>query len=227
VKQPDLFANLGGPGQRALTAHQFALDTLRQAILSGELPPNTRLVQANIAQNLGISTTPVREALRDLVKESLVVSDPHRGAVVRGLDIEEVREVYQMREALEPLLVPRVVGKLSETILDRCDDLVREMDRVRDPVRFVELNAQFHGLFHRQIAGTRLGDVLSGLIDAAELYVHRSLQQQPDRMREANEEHRLILAAFRDEDVAAAKKLTRRHLRSTLSLIESAEEQPV
>lgn len=221
-----MFANLGGAGPRALTAHQFALETLRRAILSGELPPNTRLVQANIARNLGVSTTPVREALRDLVKESLVVSDPHRGAVVRGLDIEEVREVYEMREALEPLLVPRVAGKLSKAVLDQGEVLIAEMDRVRDPVMFVELNSQFHSLFHQQISGTRLGDVLSGLIDAAELYVHRSLQRQPDRMHEANQEHRLILAAFRDEDVAAAKRLTRQHLRSTLSLIESAEVQP-
>lgn len=222
-----MFANSVSAGPRALTTHQFALDTLRRAILSGELPPNTRLVQANLARELGISTTPVREALRDLVNESLVVSDPHRGAVVRGLDPEEVREIYQMREALEPLVVPRVMGKLSEAILDEGAALVREMDRVRDPARFVELNAKFHGLFHRQIAGTRLGEVLAGLSDAAELYVHRSLRQQPDRMHEANQEHQLILQAFRDLDVTAAKRLTRQHLRSTLRLIESAQDQSV
>lgn len=213
---------------RTLTAHQYALLVLRRAIMSGGLPGNTRLVQATIANELGISTTPVREALRDLAKEGLIVFDPHRGALVRSLDLEEVREIYEMRGALEPLLVPRAMGRISDAAFAEAEALVREMDKTRDTGRFVELNAQFHGIFHKVIAGTRLGDVLTGLSDAAELYVHRSLQQQPDRMREANQEHRLILQAFRDQDAQAAKRFTRKHLKSTLQLIQSAGlERPV
>jgi DNA-binding GntR family transcriptional regulator len=212
----------GGP-ERSKTAHQFALDYLRRAILDGSLAGGTRLLQAQVARELGLSTTPVREALRDLAAEGLILFDANRGALVRRLEMAEVREIYQMRRALEPLLVERAIGTISPELLDRADELIEQMDADLDPHDFVALNRDFHEIFHGAFRGCRLCDVITGLQDASMLYVNLSLERQPTRMRQANAEHRLILAAFREGDRAEATRVSIDHLTSTLRLIEETQ----
>lgn len=96
------------------TAHQFTLDVLRTAILDGSLPAGTPLVQTDIAQQLDVSTTPVREALRELSAEGLVRVDAHRGAVVQGLSIADIREIFEVRLLLEPEVFRRATHNLSD-----------------------------------------------------------------------------------------------------------------
>jgi DNA-binding GntR family transcriptional regulator len=216
-----MFEDLGST-PRSLTAHQYALHTLRKAILSGELGGGTRLIQSDVARKLAISTTPVREALRDLATEGLVVIDPHRGALVRSLDLTEVQDIYAMRCALEGLLVPRAMDKLGAEQFDEADALMAKMDETRDAAVFVKLNHDFHGIFHKAIAGSRLDDVLTSLSNASGVYVYKSLHDHPERMRDSNVGHRLLLDAYRKHDVDAAIALTRKHLQSTLDLIEMA-----
>jgi DNA-binding GntR family transcriptional regulator len=223
-----MFDELGG-SPRSRTAHQYALDTLRKAILSGELAGGTRLLQSDLARKLAVSTTPVREALRDLATEGLVVFDPHRGALVRSLDLNEVREIYEMRCALEVLLVPRAMDRLGSAQFEHAESLVAKMDEADEAGAFVRLNQEFHGIFHRAIDGSRLGDVLTGLSNASEVYVYTSLRDYPARIREANHGHRLLVEAFRRHDVESAIALTKDHLQSTLNLIQMArftEAQP-
>jgi DNA-binding GntR family transcriptional regulator len=212
----------GGP-ERSKTAHQFALDYLRRAILDGSLAGGTRLLQAQGARELGLSTTPVREALRDLAAEGLILFDANRGALVRRLEMAEVREIYQMRRALEPLLVERAIGSISPELLDRAEELIEQMDADLEPHDFVALNRDFHEIFHGAFRGCRLCDVITGLQDASMLYVNLSLERQPTRMRQANAEHRLILAAFREGDRAEATRVSIDHLTSTLRLIEETQ----
>jgi DNA-binding GntR family transcriptional regulator len=212
----------GGP-ERSKTAHQFALDYLRRAILDGSLAGGTRLLQARVARDLGLSTTPVREALRDLAAEGLILFDANRGALVRRLEMAEVREIYQMRRALEPLLVERAIGTISPELFDRADELIVQMDADLAPHDFVALNRDFHEIFHGATRGCRLCDVITGLQDASMLYVNLSLERQPTRMRQANAEHRIILAAFREGDRAEATRVSIDHLTSTLRLIEETQ----
>jgi DNA-binding GntR family transcriptional regulator len=89
----------GAGGQ---TAHEFARATLRHAILTGQIPGGSRLVQTDLAAQLSLNTTPVREALRDLATEGLIRFDPHRGAVVHRLTQREVDEVYRIRGCSNP-----------------------------------------------------------------------------------------------------------------------------
>lgn len=216
-----MFENQDGK-PRSRTAHQYALDTLRKAILSGELGGGTRLLQSDVAEKLAVSTTPVREALRDLAKEGLVIIDPHHGALVRSLDLGEVREIYQMRCALEALLVPRAMERLESAHFERAETLLAKMTETDDASTFVRLNQQFHGIFHEAIAGSRLGEVLTSLSNASEVYVYTSLRDHPARLHEANDGHRQLLEAFRRHDVDSAIELTKVHLQSTLNLIEMA-----
>ena len=105
-------AGAGYAGTRK-TAHEFVREVLRRAILSGELTGSTRLVQAELAATLEVSTTPVREALRDLASEGLIRFDPHRGAVVEELSRDELNEVYAIRKVLEPLALTQALPNLT------------------------------------------------------------------------------------------------------------------
>ena len=109
------------------TAHSYAYESLRAKILSGELPPGTALIQANLAKDLGISMTPVREALRNLATEGLVTMSTHRGATVTRLDIDDAKEIYRIRLQLEPSAVSAAVLQADSDLLDRAEQLLDRM----------------------------------------------------------------------------------------------------
>lgn len=210
---------------RSRTAHEYVRDILRRAILSGSLRPGTHLVQTEVAAQLEVSTTPVREALRDLATEGLVFFDPHRGALVRTLDLGEVREIYQLRAALEPLVVPRIIDRVRPETLDRAEQLALLLDGERDPSAWVEVNREFHSLFTELDRGSRLEGMLRGLRDSAASYVSLSLAARPQQMRDANDEHRAIIDAYRRRDIPAAVEITLAHLDSTLRAIEESYQR--
>jgi DNA-binding GntR family transcriptional regulator len=214
-------ARLAAPA-RTRTAYEHVRATLRTAILDRTLPAGMRLVQSELAAQLGVSTTPVREALRDLATEGLVLFDAHRGAVVRPLDIDEVREIYELRMALEPLMVARVVERITDEQLARAEELAARMRTESDMTVWVNLNRDFHAVFSEADSQSRLAQILAGLRDNAAGYVAVSLDARPDRVEEANVEHHEMLETFRRRDHDAAVELTLQHLRSTLASIEEA-----
>ncbi len=205
------------------TAHQFVKDSLRRAVLRGALAGGARLIQADIATDLGVSITPVREALRDLATEGLVRIDPHRGAIVSTVSLPEVREVYQLRRLLEPAAASLAAPRISADELGRAAVLQAEMDGELDRARWVELNRAFHGALLQAAGSPRLAAIVGQLQDAATLYVALSVKVRPLGMESGNEEHRAILAAFGSRDPAAARLAVRRHLRSTMESIEAAD----
>lgn len=204
------------------TVHEFVHHALRAAVMDGTLPGGARLVQSDLAQQLGVSTTPVREALRDLATEGLVVLDPHRGAVVRSLDIEEVRELYELRMTLEPLMVRRVAAAMTDERLDRAAELQRRMEEPCDPQTWSRLNRDFHALFSEAADSSRLASILTGLRDSAAPYVAMSLVSRPEQAAQANTEHTELVESYRTGDVERAVEQTLDHLRSTLHVIEEA-----
>jgi DNA-binding GntR family transcriptional regulator len=212
---------------RTRTAYEHVRATLRAAILDGTLPAGARLVQSELATALGVSTTPVREALRDLTTEGLVLFDPHRGALVRSLDIAEVREIYQLRMTLEPLMVTRVIDQLSDDQLARATDLCERMEREQDTPVWVNLNRDFHAVFSEVDERSRLAGILAGLRDSAAAYVAVSLDARPRQVAEANAEHKEFLDIYRRRDEQAAVRLTVQHLQSTLAAIEEAHTSGV
>jgi len=217
---------LATPG-RSRTAHEYALTTLRSAILNGELPGGTRLVQTELAAQLDLSTTPVREALRDLAMEGLIVTDPHRGAVVRPLHIDEVREIYELRVALEPIMVRRVTARITDPQLNRADELAERMRTEQNLSSWVDLNREFHAIFSEPGDASKLAGILAMLRDNASAYISLSLDARPQQVPEANLEHAELVRLYRARDTDAAIELTLRHLRSTLAAIESAHERGV
>ncbi len=205
-----------------LTAHEIVRETLRGAILRGDLPGGTRLVQAELAAHLNVSNTPVREALRDLASDQLVRFHPHRGAVVHKLEMEELREIYEIRKALEPLAIRLAASRITRKQLKEASDLQVRMDKEADPGAWVEKNRKFHALLESSAQSPRLASVVKGVRDSASLYVAHAVHLDPGLVESGNADHRGILAALRRGDADGAAELLRRHLDTTLQAILAA-----
>ncbi len=210
--------------QTRITAHEFVLETLRRSILGGALPGGTRLVQADIASQLSVSTTPVREALRDLAAEGMVVFTPHIGAVVRVLDLAELAELYDVRKSLEPLAIRRAAARISAAEISAATELAGQMERETDPAAWAELNHEFHTMLEDAAGAPFIKSVLKNVQDIAAIYVAHSLIRQPGRMNSGNAEHRALLAALSRQDGDAAADVLIAHLDATLQSILAAHD---
>ena len=203
------------------TAHQLVLDTLRRAILTGTIPSGTRLVQADIAEQLHVSTTPVREALRDLATEGLIKLDAHRGAEVKSLSGAEVAEIYRLRSLLEPEAMRLAVERISDDELAAAEDLQHQADREQDTAVWIDLNHRFHTVFINASRSQRLASILQALHDAAGMYIAATLVHDAERLAQANREHRDLLVAVRARDTEKAIEVQMAHLDRTMESISS------
>jgi DNA-binding GntR family transcriptional regulator len=204
-----------------LTAHEFVRETLRRAILRGDLVGGARLIQADVAARLKVSTTPVREALRDLATEGLITLDRHRGGTVRDLNWDDMQEIIAIHERIEPLGVQLALERISEEELDRAEAIAGRMVKVTDTATWVELNQKFHYVFHDATRSPRLSIMLRGLQDAAGMYTAQAQRLRPDLRRRANEEHQALLGAFRRRDLDAALEIQAGHIGMALETRES------
>jgi DNA-binding GntR family transcriptional regulator len=205
------------------TAHEMVRDALRVAILSGRLAWGARLVQADIASELRVSTTPVREALRDLAAEGLIRFDPHRGAVVCELDINDFKEIYQIRRVIEPLAIRLAAERITKEELDKADELQRQLDQEEDSAAWVKGNWQFHALLDLGAHSPRLAVVVTSMHNSAALYVSHSVNLNPKRIHEGNAEHRAILVALRAGDADQAAEAFLQHLDRTWDSMVQAD----
>lgn len=197
------------------TLWQRAHEHLRDEIISGSLTPGTELNEVTLAELLGVSRGPIREALGRLAIEGLVTIRPRRGAVVRALSNEEFIEAYQVREALEMMAVRLAVPKLTAEDLAAMESLIEEMAlhaEAGDVPRFFEANTEFHQRFFRAADNRLLAELyrqLRGQIDRHRL---RSLELRGD-LRRSIVEHRAVLWAAAKGDVERAVHLTSEHIR--------------
>jgi DNA-binding GntR family transcriptional regulator len=213
------------PEPRTATAHEYARKHLRRAIIDGHLPGGTHLRQERLAKELGLSTTPIREALRDLATEGLVVFVPQHGAVVRELRLADVKEIYELRKILEPLAIRQSLGHLAAADFAQAHDLLVRMDRESDTVAWARLNWEFHGVFIRPIERGHLGQILGKLRDSASLYVGVSLEADPSQIARSRVDHYNLLATCRAGDVAQAIAITVAHLQETVDAIERSQQR--
>ena len=183
---------------------------LRDRMLTGDIAPGTRLSQAKLAAEHGVSRIPVRDALQALAAEGLVDATGAT-AVVRGLSIAELQELYELRELVEPavtrLAVPNV-GRAETTMMARLAD---EMEAGPEPTAWLGANARFHALVYTQAERPRmvaLTEQLRRLTDRY-LYLHVGVFGDVEHL---HAEHRRILEAVRRGDASAAAELTRAHL---------------
>jgi DNA-binding GntR family transcriptional regulator len=198
------------------TAHQLVRDTLRRAILTGQVAGGERLVQADLAQQMRVSTTPVREALRDLAAEGLIRLDAHRGAIVHSPTHAEVEEIYRLRQLLEPEIVQLAITHITEDDLTEAAGILDVADSEQDPVAWIDLNHRFHRVFTQAAKSPRLAAIVESLQDSATLYILVALTRGTRGFEEANAQHRRLLEAVRERDVDAARSTILDHIHKTV-----------
>lgn len=190
----------------------FVRETLRQEILNGSLPGGMRLAQSDIAKRLGVSTTPVREALRDLASEGLVTIDPHRGGFVTEMEPEDVAEIYQIRHQLEPFALRLAMPQITDEVVDRLDVLAEEMSATSHLATWIELNRDFHMTIYSAADRPRLISIIGSLQDGSVMAVGARLAHATGVREEANQEHAELVEAIRRRDVGDAVALLQYHL---------------
>lgn len=196
---------------------------LRGEILSGTRPAQTRLREEQVAADLGVSRTPVREAIRRLAADSLVTLTPHRGAVVRRWDADDYEEIFDLRELLESHAAARAaasgtadVGALA-TLCDRMEQLGADLRAgTADPdaayAEITALNLALHRAVHAA-AGRLVPDLLSGLIEVP--LVRRTFHRySAEQMQRSFAQHRDLVAAIAAGDDGWAAAVMTAHLRS-------------
>jgi DNA-binding GntR family transcriptional regulator len=198
---------------RRTTSEEVAA-RLRAEILRGDLKPATRLRQGVVAGRFGVSTTPVREAFALLQAEGLVRIDPHRGAIVFHPSVEDVREYYEIREALETLAITLAIPNLDDHLVEELQSLIDRMRHVRDEVTWTSMNEEFHRAIYAASKRPRLCNMIATLRDASSAYIHIYVAHQPPGAQ-ADGDHQEILDACRSRDAARARAAVAHHMRHT------------
>jgi len=201
------------------TAAEAVAAQLRSAIQRGELTPGEPLRQNDVARRLGVSTTPVREAFAMLQADGLVQIDRYRGAVVFRPTPEDLREAYEIREALESIAIAKAAPLLSEERYEGLDSMLAEMRKTKDAERWMELNDLFHLGIYKAANSPRLLAVIASQRDACAQYIRLDIEA-PSRRRLKDQQHQEILDACRAHDIERAQQALRRHLRDSMQEME-------
>src|SRR3954451_25072701 len=197
---------------------------LKAEILAGERAPGSRLRQVEIAQRLGVSTTPVREALAALQREGLVRLHPQRGAVVFLPTVEDLREHYEIRAALEALAAAKTAQRFQPDWATPLQALLDDMRTGPPAPRYIELNQRFHTQLYQHSQRPRLVEMIAALRDASSAYLHIYRAAADFPVTRLDTEHRTILTACLACDPHQAATATRQHLQNTVDHVTSRLE---
>ncbi|HUZ69757.1 MAG TPA: GntR family transcriptional regulator [Candidatus Saccharimonadales bacterium] len=213
-KQPESSRLEAGTAADRLTTAQFVARHLREAIARGDLMPGARLRQNEIAAQLGVSTTPVREAFGTLQAIGLVRIDSRRGAVVASSTEEEINEAYEIRLALESLATAKGILHLHDHDFEQMERLLDDMDRASSQDEWLSANNRFHLSIYSASGMPNLCSLIQTLRDSSTIYLQIFLTVH-GRNERPQAEHQAILEACRARDVGAAIEALRQHLHAT------------
>lgn len=212
-----------------LPLRDVVFQTLRQAILHGELKPGERLMEIHLAQKLGVSRTPVREAIRKLELEGLVLMIPRKGAVVAEITMTDLEDVLEVRMALEELAVKSACRKITQEQLAEVKRLAAEFRKLlysEDVTACAEADVAMHDAIYEATGNRRLVQMLNNLRE--QMYRYR-MEYLKDRQAHSFlvEEHEEIVNALENRDEKRALEATCRHIERQrdhiISLLNSRE----
>ncbi len=192
---------------------------MRALILTGEYGPEARLIEEQLAERLGVSRTPIRQALTMLEAEGLVELAPNRGATVCSFSVEDVWDIYDLRAVLEGHAARRAAGRIREEELARLRELVLEMDGLpghhedhEEEIRtLVALNQEFHGTIVEASRNKRLQRLIKRTVEIP-LMFKAFFWYTPHERVISNHYHRQILHALEDGDDDRAEIVMREHV---------------
>jgi DNA-binding GntR family transcriptional regulator len=193
---------------------------LRAEILQGDIAPGSRLSQQSIAKRFGVSRIPVRDALQILAGEALVHPQSNATAVVTGMSVAELQELYELREAIEPLATQNAVPNVGRADLLTMRKQLDVMEEHADTRTWLAANADFHAAVYKRASRPRMIELVEQLRRLTDryLYLHLEVIGQTEHLAS---EHLGILAAVENGDAALAARLTREHLATSHDFILS------
>ncbi len=189
-------------------------EALREAITTGILKPGERLMEIQMAEELGVSRTPVREAIRRLELEGFLVMVPRRGTYVSDLSIKDINEVFEIRTALDVLAAGLAAERITEEELEQMERLLVTIGEYIDngqADKIVDADTEFHDVLYRASRNDRLVGIISNLREQITRFRSISMAY-PGRLKNTLEEHRRLVEAIAQRDPELAQQYAREHM---------------
>ena len=190
-------------------------NTLRERILKGVYKPGERLMEIHLADQLGVSRTPIREAIRMLELEGLVKMVPRKGAQVAKISKEDLQDVLEVRKALDTLSVKLACERITEDEIKLLNNAEREFEKAlasKDVRDIAEADVAFHDVIHSATKNGRLKSMISNLAERIYRYRFEYIKQQSDGGKTLMLEHREIMRCIESRNVESAVKATEIHI---------------
>ncbi len=206
--------NLNVKMNEYLPLRDVVFNTLRQAILRGELAPGERLMEIQLADRLGVSRTPIREAIRKLELEGLVLMIPRKGAEVARISEKSLRDVLEVRRSLEELATELACQRMSEEQigeLEKARDAFAAAVAAGDIMEMAECDEKFHDVIFDGTGNARLVQILNNLREQMYRYRLEYIKDE-DKRQILLLEHENIVKAIRARHVAEAREAMREHI---------------
>jgi len=212
--------------------HQRIYETLRAEVISGQRKPGELLSEAELARSWGVSRSPIREAFRQLEEHHLVRWAPRRGATVARLTVAGLRDIYEVREALEALSAGLAAERGSFADLAKMRELAADIKRTQDEgdyMRAIMLDDEFHRLMASTTRNRLLQSQAGRILDRV-IMARMMVREEPGRTREIVHEHQAILDALGQRDAAKAAEQAALHVRNArvrlMDMLQRASVDP-
>ncbi|WP_227763956.1 GntR family transcriptional regulator [Zhaonella formicivorans] len=193
---------------------EIVFETMREAIISGQLKPGERLMEVQLAEEMGVSRTPVREAIRKLELEGFVVMVPRKGAYVADISTKDIADVFEIRAALEALAAGLAAERITDEELEELQRILVKVSKSaesHDLENLIQVDTEFHDVLYKASRNERLVQIISNLREQIQRFRSTTLAA-PGRMKDALEEHKKIVDAISERNVALAAQLAQEHI---------------
>lgn len=206
---------------------EIVFTTMRQAIIEGDFKPGQRLMEVQLAEQMGVSRTPVREAIRKLELEGLVVMVPRKGAYVAGLSSEDIKEVVEIRAVLEGLAAKQASKNSTQEDIDKLENILVGFEKAAAENNIIDLinyDTEFHDVIYKAAKNTKLIQMINALREQVQRY-RVAYFTQIHKIDVLIVEHRNMLDAIVSKDAFKAREIAERHIATTEELIAVIEEK--
>ncbi len=206
-----------------LPLRDVVFNTLREAILRGDLVPGERLMELQLAAKLGVSRTPIREAIRMLEQEGLAITIPRKGAIVAGMTEKDMQDVLEIREALEELSVQVACDKITEEEIAKLRENMENFEdslKSGDLKRMAEADVEFHDVIYQATDNPKLINMLNNLRE--QMYRYRvEYLKNPSNHEQLLREHEAIYRGIMEKDKDAVTEMIRKHISNQVDVVKN------
>lgn len=210
-----------------LPLRDVVFNTLRDAILKGELAPGERLMELHLAKKLGVSRTPIREAIRMLEQEGLAITIPRRGAQVAKMTEKDLEDVLEIRDALDELAVSTACKKMKADELDELAEAMHEFEKAvkgGEVRHIVETDENFHNVIYKAADNPKLSNIVQNLKEQMYRYRYEYIKDNASYDRLVDE-HKKILDGLKRKDEPFVKEVMRVHLANQMEGVRAVIRQ--